>query len=75
MRRTPADVRATRSYERVAHWAGECPDRLAIGYDGHWITYAEWHERARERAVSLRGDVSPVALLYDAADVVDFAID
>lgn len=74
MIRTPDDVRGVRSYERVAHWAGVCPDKLAIGYDGDWITYADWHARAQERCTSLRGDVSPVALVYDAWDVIDFAI-
>jgi acyl-CoA synthetase (AMP-forming)/AMP-acid ligase II len=72
--RTPDDVRSTRSYERVEHWAGVCPDRLAIGYGGQWITYAEWHERVQQRAASLRGDVSPAALVYDAVDAVEFAV-
>ncbi|GAA1395108.1 long-chain fatty acid--CoA ligase [Pseudonocardia kongjuensis] len=74
MRRTPDDVREVRSHERVAHWAAADPDRPALGYAGRWMTYAEWHERSRRRAGSLRGDVSPVALLYDVADVTEFAV-
>jgi acyl-CoA synthetase (AMP-forming)/AMP-acid ligase II len=73
--RTPDDVRAVRSHERVGRWAAECPDRPAIGYDGRWITYAQWHARSQRRAASLRGDVSPVALLYDLAGTIDFAVD
>ncbi|TCK21912.1 class I adenylate-forming enzyme family protein [Pseudonocardia endophytica] len=74
MIRTPDDVRGVRSYERLAHWAEECPERLAIGYAGRWITFAEWHERARQCAAALRDDVSPVALVYDVADAIDFAV-
>ena len=74
MRSQPEDVRAVRSEERVSHWAGECPDKLAIGYAGDWITYAEWHERAQRLAESLRGDASPVALVYDVMDAIDFAV-
>ena len=74
VRRTPDDVRAIRSHERIAHWAGRHPDKLAIGYDGRWITYAEWHERVQEQAASLRGDVSPVALVYERERGVDFAV-
>jgi acyl-CoA synthetase (AMP-forming)/AMP-acid ligase II len=67
-------VGAIRSHERIAHWAARYPDKLAIGYGGRWITYREWHERVQEQAASLRGDTSPVALVYDAQDGVDFAV-
>ena len=74
MRPKPGAVGAIRSHERVAHWAARYPDKLAIGYGGRWITYGEWHDRLQEQATSLRGDASPVALVYNAEDGVDFAV-
>jgi long-chain acyl-CoA synthetase len=74
VRPKPGAVGAIRSHDRVAHWAARYPDKLAIGYGGRWITYGEWHERVQEQARSLQGDASPVALVYDAADGVDFAV-
>ena len=72
---TPEDVRGVRSCDQVAHWAAVHPDKLGVGCDRRWITYAEWHDRVQERTPSLRsGEVSPVALVYDAADAIEFVV-
>ena len=72
---TPENVRAVRSCDLVARWAAESPNKLGIGCGGQWLTYAEWHERVQARAKSLRdGGVSPVALVYDARDGIEFAV-
>ncbi|GAB7008034.1 hypothetical protein JCM18899A_55130 [Nocardioides sp. AN3] len=75
VRLTPEDVRGIRTCDQVAHWAAVHPDELGLGCDRRWITFAEWHERVQERASSMRsGGVSPVALVYDAADAIDFVV-
>ena len=75
VRPTHEDVRGVRTCDQVAHWAAVHPDKLGVGCDRRWISYAEWHERVQERTPSLRsGGVSPVALVYDAADAIEFVV-
>jgi acyl-CoA synthetase (AMP-forming)/AMP-acid ligase II len=70
----PEDVRGVRSCDQLARWATASPDKFGIGCGGHWITYADWHERVQRRAGALSGGTSPVALAYDAVDGIDFAV-
>jgi acyl-CoA synthetase (AMP-forming)/AMP-acid ligase II len=74
-RLTPEDVRDVRSYDLLERWASIHPDKPGIGCDGSWITYGEWQRRAQRRAAELAdGEVSPVALVYDARDGIEFAV-